>query len=81
MTGCTVNAYLFDNIANRRVVNKLTDLIAESNNVLLQDHCLMLKLLVTQMYTSLGTEYRGRLPETELPCAPLLGPKSMTVIL
>ena len=57
MTGCTVNAYLYDNIANRRVVKILTDLIAESNNVLLQDHCLMLKLLVTQMYTSLGTEY------------------------
>ena len=57
MTGCNVNAYLYNNIANRRVVKILTDLIAESNNVLLQDHCLMVKLLVTQIHTSLGTQY------------------------
>ena len=57
MTGCTVNAYLYDSMANRRVVKILTDLIAESNNVPLQDWGLMLKLLVTPTHTSMGTEY------------------------
>ena len=57
MTGCTVNAYLYDNIANRRVVKILTDLIAEHNNVPLQDRGLMLKLLVTPIHTSMDTEY------------------------
>ena len=37
MTGCTVNAYLYDSMANRRVVKILTDLIAESNSVLGSD--------------------------------------------
>ena len=37
MTGCTVIAYLYDSMANRRVVKILTDLIAESNNILLED--------------------------------------------
>ena len=44
-------------MANRRVVKILTDLIAEHNNVPLQDRGPMLKLLVTPVHTSMGTEY------------------------
>ena len=57
MTGCTVNAYLYESMENRTVVKILTDLIAESNNILLQNQGLMLKLLVTPIHTSMGTEY------------------------
>jgi hypothetical protein len=44
-------------MANRRVVKILTDLIAKSNNVLPQNRGPMLKLLVTPINTSMGTEY------------------------
>jgi len=39
------------------VVKILTDLIAERNNVPLQDRSPMLRLMVTPIHTSMGTEY------------------------
>jgi hypothetical protein len=57
LLGCTVNAYLYDSLANRRVVKILTDLIAERKDVPLQDRGPMLKFMVTPVHSSMGIQY------------------------